>query len=241
MITEESFIDFECPYCGGAVSFPQINAKSLQACPSCLEALIVPETTGEVGRKIPIPITTPRLILRRLQGGDWKDLLELLSKEEMFAHSNRGPMEEQEIVRWLETDGSVKLTTPNEAFFLGIQVQDSGKLIGYVRLDFTDERLQALVSACVSPSYQRNGIATEAVSALLDFCFNEISLHRVQTRCDNRDVAARRLCEKVGLRREGESLKDRFVKGEWISHVWYARLDEEHRAERSGNTPESAA
>ena len=244
MITEESFIDFKCPYCGEPLSFPQINAKSLQACPSCMEALIVPETTSEVGRKIPIPITTPRLIVRRLCANDWKDLIELDSEELRIPLRRRGNEDdEQAIIQWLEHDGSVRLTTPDEPFSLGIELQDGNKLIGLARLGFTDAgRLQAWINIQVSPRYQRKGLATEVTRALLDFCFNDLALHRVKARCDSRDVAARGLCEKVGMRCEGESVKDRLnVNSEWMNTVWYARLDEDHRQTSSGNPPQRAA
>ena len=242
MITEENFIDFKCPYCGEPVSFPQANAKSLQACPSCMEALLVPETTSEAGRKIPIPITTARLVLRRPRAGDWKDLLGLDSEGLSLPVVHRGNVDEQAIVQWLERDSSVKLTTPEEPYYLGIEIQDGGKLIGLTRVEFTDTgRLQAWIHIQVSPSYQRNGVATEATLALLDFCFNDLALHRVKAWCDSRDVAARGLCEKVGMRCEGESLKDRLLNGEWVNTVWYARLDEDHRETNSGNPPESAA
>jgi RimJ/RimL family protein N-acetyltransferase/predicted RNA-binding Zn-ribbon protein involved in translation (DUF1610 family) len=242
MITEESFIDFKCPYCGGPVSFPQTSAKSLQACPSCMEALIVPETTSEVGRKIPIPITTPRLILRRLRGGDWKDLLEFLSDAELPEFSDRSPMDEQEALRWLDADSFVKLTTPGQSFYLGIEFRDGGKLIGYVRLDFADPtRLQAWIHVVVSPSYQRNGVATEAVGALVDFCFSVIGLHRITAWHDSRNVPARGLCEKLGLRREGEFLKDRLVNEEWVNSVWYARLNEEYLQASGSLSPKSSA
>lgn len=241
MITEESFIDFTCPYCSEPVSFPEANAKSLQACPNCMEALIVPESSSEVGRAIPIPIKTARLILRRLRADDWKDLLEFFSDDGVYEYIEGRPLDEQEILRWLETDSLVKLTTPDQPSYLGIEVQDGCKLIGWVVLDSKGPlRLQAWINVCVSPSYQRNGFATEAVAALLDFCFDEIALHRITAGHDPRHVAAHRLCEKLGLRCEGESLKNRLVRGEWTSTVYYARLNEEHRADGSKGPPESA-
>src|ERR1039457_3211455 len=82
MITEESFIDFKCPYCGDSVSFPRESAGLAQACPNCTQSVIVPDDGSEVGHQIPLHITTPRLLLRRLAGGDWRDLLELISDEE---------------------------------------------------------------------------------------------------------------------------------------------------------------
>ena len=229
-ITEESFLDFKCPHCGEPVSFPQDCTGLARECPNCLESLVVPGAGSEAGKKLPIPITTPRLILRRLAAGDWKDLLELYSDEEMFLYDEGHPLEEEEILRWLESDSMVKLTTPGQTFYLGIEAQDSGKLIGQLALRFAEpQRLQAQLTICVNQACRRQGVGLEAVGAILGFCFEEIHLHRVNALCDTKNTAACGLCEKAGFRREGEFLKDRFVRGEWMSSVWYATLDEEYR------------
>jgi len=75
--------------------------------------------------------------------------------------------------------------------------------------------------------------AAEAVNALLNFCFEAITLHRVTASFDSRDISARRLFEKAGMRREGEFLKDRFLNGQWIDTVWSAMLSEEYAKSRS--------
>jgi ribosomal-protein-alanine N-acetyltransferase len=228
MITEESFVDFKCPYCGEPVSFPQESAGFAQACPNCTESLIVPDDGSEVGKQIPLPIKTSRLVLRRLVTHDWKDLLELMSDEEFFLYQDGAPLDEDHVLHWLESDAHVKLTTPEQSFYLGLEVQDGGKLIGYLSLTFTDpRRLQVTFSIGLNRGFQRQGFALEAVEALLGFCFEGLKLHRVAGWCDSRNVAACRLLEKIGFRREGEFLKNRWVHGEWTNSIWFALLEED--------------
>lgn len=241
MIPEEAFLDFKCPYCGEPVSFPADNAGFAVACPACMESLIVPADGSEIGLALPFPLSTRRLVLRRLSTGDWKDLLELRLDEELFRYHEGGPVEEEQVLRWLESDSHVKLTTPGQPFFLGIELQDGNKLIGYLRLQFTDaQRLQAYLDILLSRGQQRKGLVTEALAVMLDFCFEGISLHRVTASCDPRNVAACRVCEKVGMRREGVFLKDQFVNGEWRDTAYYAILAEEYRA-TVGNQPEGTS
>ena len=212
MITEESFIDFKCPYCDGPVSFPEPCRGTLQECPGCSESLLVPADGSGVGGQPPLPLTTARLVLRRLGAPDWKDLLELMSDEELYRYVEGRPLGEEEILRWLDNDLHVKLTTPGQPFFLGMEVRDGGKLAGYVSLSFTDaQRLQMGLNLFLNRSHQRQGLAAEAVAALLGFCFAGIHLHRVTASCDSRHTAAGRLFEKAGLRREGEFVKDRLA------------------------------
>lgn len=239
MITEESFIDFKCPHCGEPVSFPQDNAGFAQACPNCTQSLIVPDDGSEVGWEIPLPITTARLVIRRLAAHDWKDLLELMSDEEFFRYTDGVPLDEDAILRWLESDAHVKLTTPDQTLFLGIEVREGGKLIGYMGLNFPDaHRLQATFSVGLNQKFQRQGFAHEAVVALLTFCFEGLRLHRVAGWCDSRNTAGSRLLEKAGLRREGEFVKHRLLHGEWTNSIWYAMLDEEYH--KAGANPPPA-
>ncbi len=230
MLTEESFLDFTCPFCGEGVAFPREDAGQLRECPNCRESVIVPDDGGGPGRKPPLPITTPRLVLRRLTTGDWKDLLEVLSDEEVFRYMEGQPLGEEQVIRWLEHDSVVKLTTPDQLFYLGIEVRDGGRLIGYAALNFTDpRRSQARLNICLNPKFHHKGFALEATDALIRFCFADIRLHRVTGCCDSRNTAACRLLENVGMRREGEFVKDNFLNGEWANSVWYAALDEEYR------------
>ena len=225
MTTEEQFIDFKCPYCGDPISFPAGYVNTVQECPGCMENVVVPGDSGVVGRKLPATLNTARLVLRRLRGQDWKDLLEFLGDEEMFRFLEGRPLDEEHITRWLESDPHVRLTTPNQPFCFGMQEQATGKLIGYVSLSHVEPQLtQATLSVMVNRQYQRQGFAAEAVPAVLDFCFQTAGMHRVAAFCDSRNSAACRLFEKCGLRREGEFRQDRWVNGEWVSTVWYAIL-----------------
>jgi RimJ/RimL family protein N-acetyltransferase len=176
-----------------------------------------------------VPFSTERLTLRRLDPGDWKDLLEFLSDEETFHYTPGHPLDEDAILKWLESDPHVKLTTPEQTCCLGMALRDGGKLIGYIglRLD-APELLQARLTIHLNRGFQKQGFALEALEGVLKFCFEEIQLHRVSASCDSRNGAAVKLLENVGLRREGEFVKDSLLHGEWTNTVWYAALGEEY-------------
>jgi aminoglycoside 6'-N-acetyltransferase len=228
-MTDDNFVDFKCPHCGETVSFPADAISVLQECPICCESFLIPAAGSAVGRVIPVPIATARLSLRRLAMADWKEVLDILSDEETFRFADGQPQEEADILHWLEADGHIKLTTLGEAYCLGMARQDTGALVGYVTLIFKDHaRRQATLGVFVQRSQQKQGFATEAINALLGFCFTDLKLHRVAADCDRRNVAALRVLEKAGLRREGEFLKSHFVHGEWIDTLWYAMLGDEY-------------
>ena len=83
---------------------------------------------------------------------------------------------------------------------------------------------RAAIGYFINPSCQRRGMATEAVSAMLDFCFDELGLHRVQAFVDPDNIPSRKLVEKLGFAREG-LLRDHLRVGEiWRDEIVYALL-----------------
>jgi RimJ/RimL family protein N-acetyltransferase len=227
MITEDNFLDFACPHCKGTVSFPTDLSGSVQECPSCGQTLIVPGDERSEGNRLPLPIDLPQVQLRRFGPADWKDLMECLADEEAHRFTGRRPMEEEEVLRWLDSDGHVKLTTVGQPIYLGIELKENAKLIGYIQLDLDAQREQATVEALVNRQYQNKGLATQALEGALVFCFDSVKVHRVSAACDSRNTAALKLFEAVGLRKEGEFVKNRFLNGEWSNTVHYAVLEEE--------------
>ena len=70
----------------------------------------------------------------------------------------------------------------------------------------------------------RQSIATEAVSAMLDHCFGELGLHRVQAFIQPDNGASRALADKLGFRCEG-LLRDNLRVGDtWRDEMLYALL-----------------
>ena len=76
----------------------------------------------------------------------------------------------------------------------------------------------------IHPSHHRRGIATEAVGALLDFCFATLGLHRLTAFIEPDNTASRALVERLGFRREGLLRETIFLAGAWRSHLVFALL-----------------
>jgi ribosomal-protein-alanine N-acetyltransferase len=226
IVTEETFIDFTCPHCGEEVSFPAGCAGLVRDCFSCQEPLVVPQTGGEAA-PIPLPVTSERLVLRRFKGPDWRNLLAMVSEQDFLGSPFFGDTEES-VTRWLEADTVVKLTTPGSIFTLAIETVEGGQIIGYLSFKFDAEMLEADFYVVVRGTFQKKGYGTEAVKAALGFCFDGLSLHRVEATCESTNAGACRLLQKAGLRREGEFVKDhKGAGGEWANTASYAILREE--------------
>ena len=89
---------------------------------------------------------------------------------------------------------------------------------------------RASIGYIIEPSRQRQGIGVEAVSAMLDFCFGELGLHRAQAFIHPDNSASIALVEKLGFRREG-LLRDNLRVGEvWRDDLLYALLVTDRRS-----------
>jgi len=226
---EDNFIDFKCPYCGTDTAFLDRFAGAVQECPTCEQAVIVPRQGGGAGGKVPSRLDTPRLILRRLHPEDWQDVQELMSDETVLRELEWVPLNEEETTHWLESDRHEKWTQLGHPLNLGLELRDTHKLIGLVTFFYQDDsHRQAGITVSINRAWQRQGYGTEAIRAMLVFGFSAVGLRRITASCDRRNEACSGMLLQAGLRREGDFLRDRYVKGEWVSTTYFALLAEEH-------------
>ena len=83
---------------------------------------------------------------------------------------------------------------------------------------------RASIGYIIDPTRHRQGIATEAVSALLEHCFGDLRLHRLQAFINPDNTASRALIEKLGFRQEGLLRDNLRVNDLWRTDLLYARL-----------------
>jgi RimJ/RimL family protein N-acetyltransferase len=216
-IVAEDFLDFKCPYCGALNSFPASAAGLARECVNCLEILLVPATDGDAARKLPLPIESSRIRLRKFEAGDWKDLLEYQFEEE------------DEATGWIHRISSPRLTEERPPFYLAIEARDAHKVVGTLGFNFLDQSFnQVELTLNLNTAADLPTVDVEAFDAALEFCFEELNLHRVITQCRAEDSECRQLLNAIGMRQEAEFVKHTYVAGEWISVVWFAMLEEEY-------------
>ena len=85
----------------------------------------------------------------------------------------------------------------------------------------------------LAPSAAGQGLATEAVSAVIDLCFGSLGLRRVHAGCFAANEPSWRLMERLGMRREEFSRKTALHRsGEWMDGMNYGLLAEEWAGRR---------
>jgi RimJ/RimL family protein N-acetyltransferase len=93
--------------------------------------------------------------------------------------------------------------------------------------------VEAELGWSLNPAFSGRGLASEAVSAALRLCFEELGLHRVQARCFSANVPSWKLMERIGMRREAHLVSGILHRdGQWMDGYSYALLKDEWQAQQ---------
>ncbi len=191
--------------------------------------------------RMPLPLEFTRLVgeritLEPLRDDDFDDLYAMQSDPEVCRYLLYEPRTREQVADALKRDAArTRLAEVDDHLQPAIRAED-GRFLGtmYLILKSIDD-LTAEIGWTLLPSSQGKGYATEAATVLLDFCFDELGLHRVFAELDPRNTASVALCERLGMRHEGHFVEDMFLKGEWADTGRYAILDREWLARRDAS------
>jgi ribosomal-protein-alanine N-acetyltransferase len=85
----------------------------------------------------------------------------------------------------------------------------------------------AVVGYWVDERVAGRGAATTALALVLDHCFRDVGLHRVEANVRPENAASLRVVRKLGFREEGLHARYLFIDGDWRDHVSFALLRED--------------
>ncbi len=175
-------------------------------------------------------LATPRLRLRQFRAEDADAMHLCFANPEAMRFWNQ-PVYTQRI----QTERSVRNfidCTPSYYRFWAVADASTDRCLGLVNYhDGHIRNKRVAIGYIIDPARHRQGIATEAVSAMLDFCFGALVLHRVQAFIHPDNTASRALVEKLGFRCEG-LLRDNLRVGDvWRDDMLYALLENDRRSQ----------
>ena len=70
-------------------------------------------------------------------------------------------------------------------------------------------------------------VEIKALAGMLEFCFEDLGLHRVEAACLPSNAASKALLARKGFREEGYARQYLRINGQWQDHVLFAILREE--------------
>ena len=178
-------------------------------------------------RADPLPSCTPRLVLRRFAAADAETFCSYRSDPLVAEYQGWVTCNPEQAVEFVRCHAARPFGLPGEWLQIAVALRHTNALIGDFGLKIHSDARQATVGFTFARSHQRQGYATEALSCLLDLLFLRLNLHRVAADTDVKNVAAWKLMERCGLRREGHLRESLWFKGRWADEYLYAIRDEE--------------
>jgi RimJ/RimL family protein N-acetyltransferase len=174
------------------------------------------------------PIESERLVLRPFQDADLSAFLAYRNDPEVARYQAWETLSQPRAQAMLQEQKRLEPGLPGPWFLFALAARDDGQLVGDAGLQvLLQDVRQAQVNLSLAPAFQGAGLAAEALSALLDYAFINLDLHRVIAVVDAENARAERLLERVGLRREGHFVKNVWFKGRWADEYLYAVLQAE--------------
>ncbi len=81
----------------------------------------------------------------------------------------------------------------------------------------------------IGEDFAKNGLMSEALTALRDYAFNILDLSRLEAACLPENKASRKLLERCQFKYEGVAQAYLQINGRWRNHVLYACLRTDRR------------
>ncbi|MBA3848511.1 MAG: N-acetyltransferase [Opitutus sp.] len=169
-------------------------------------------------------IETPRLVLRGFDLTDARNVQRLAGAREIADTTAQipHPYEDGLAEQWIAAHAAD--WAAHRALPLAVTFRQSGELAGAAGLTFAGEHARAELGYWIGVPFWRNGLATEAAGALVDFGFRVLGLNRVQAHHFARNPASGRVLLKLGMKREGASPRFLCKNGRFEDVVFYGVL-----------------
>ena len=151
-------------------------------------------------------IETERLILRPFSTGDAGDVYEYLKEPQVHCFAS------MKLHTPEESQAAVKEKAAHSTYCFAIVLKDSKKVIGEIEAypessqpDKAENSIEDTFSPCwmLNPLYQGKGYAFEAANAFFDYLFHRMGARRIYAYTEDYNLPSQRLCEKLGMRKEG--------------------------------------
>lgn len=146
-----------------------------------------------------IRLETPRLSIRELQQKDilfiWKNMNNPKITRWMDTPSN---FTKEDAINWIN-NCSYRAEEKPRKYYSGIIEQRPNKiLIGELGLDIHKKKGELMY--WISPAYQRQGFASEAVISFLNFTFEQLGLEQITANIYEKNFPSKNLVEKLGFK-----------------------------------------
>jgi len=170
-------------------------------------------------------IETPRLLLRKMRNNDVDALYTLFSDLRVSRHYDLATFQSRDEAKQL-LESFLQRYARRIGLRWAITYKDApDALIGTCGYNiWFQEARRAVLGYDLHPAHWRQGIMSEALSAVLDIGFSSMQLHRIEALTFPENTASRRLLDRLGFAEEGVLRDYQYLHGHYQSMAMYALL-----------------
>lgn len=179
-----------------------------------------------MNNKFPL-IETERLILREVTKADAKDMLAYLSDPDVVKHMGLDPFQSIEDafeeITWYES-----IVKNGTGIRWGITRKDDNQVIGSCGfLNRVPKHYRTEVGFELSKEHWGQGIAGEALEAVVKIGFKHMELERIEALIEPANLPSQKLVEKSGFQKEGLLRHYEYTCGKFDDLLMYSILKED--------------
>jgi len=175
-----------------------------------------------------IILVTERILLKQIELSDAPDIFKTIDNQRSYLGKWLPFVDYTTDVQDSEDYVRSVLDTPIEdreyVFVIHVRGVFAG-LIGFKATDKLNKRTE--IGYWLSEPFQKQGIMTESVKALMQFAYHELDIHRIQIKCavgnfPSKNIPGRLGFQLEGIERDGELLSEgRYTDIEVYSKIFY--------------------
>lgn len=169
-----------------------------------------------------IKLETERLIIRPTNTNDVSKIHEMLSDEETMKYFVEGVYSKQKVFEFINRN-------QKETHHFTILLKSSNRIVGKLSYNPWFMKRTKEIGWIIFKTAEGNGYATEAARAIIQFAFEKEKIHRLIATCQPENTASLRVCEKLGMKLEGDFKKCIHYKDDiWWDELFYSLLEENY-------------
>ena len=174
----------------------------------------------------PFPnLETERLLLRRVDTNDIKEIFALRSNPETMKYIPRPLLKTDEDALEHIAMIDTKIET-NEGINWAITLKDNPKLIGVIgHYRIKPEHYRAEIGYMLVPEFHGKGIVSEALKEVVNYGFKIMKLHSIEAIIDPENHGSAKVLEKNGFVKEAHLKENKFFEGRFLDTVIYSILN----------------
>ncbi|MCA0970818.1 GNAT family N-acetyltransferase [Halobacillus litoralis] len=163
-------------------------------------------------------------------------LLEVRHAEELFQLTDSSRESLRKWLPWIDytktaedskgfIEGTLKQFSSNDGFQAGIWYK--GELAGVVGLHKIDwSNRSTSIGYWLGDAFQGKGLMTQACQAVIDYCFHELKLKRIEIRAATGNDKSLAIPTRLGFKKEGCLEKSELLYGEYVDHIVFGLINE---------------